>query len=117
VLSPGVSTQLMAQPKNYASAEEVRSKFPEALLKHFELDASMADSLKDAFDGWYKEVEPLLTPRSKQSGVRLGEVSTAGRAQATLLKKILELPDLSDKARAAILADQSWYIPLVVEGK
>jgi len=117
VLSPGVSTQLLAQARTYRSAEDVRSKFPAAILKNYEIDPSLGSSLNEAFDSWYKEVEPLLTPRAKQGGPRLDETATAGRAQVNLLKRILELPDLSDKTRKAIIADHSWWIPMVVEKK
>ena len=64
VLSPGVSTILTAQLKQYASAEEARTKFQQAVLKDLGIDASAEADLGPAFDAWQREVASLLEPQA-----------------------------------------------------
>jgi RNA polymerase sigma-70 factor (ECF subfamily) len=116
VLSPGVATLLSLKPAQYGSAEEARSRFEASLLKDLGIDAGSAP-VSAAFDAWYREVEPLLTPRSAndKSLPRMDHVLLAGRAQVNLLKTLLESGGLGDQARAQILAHQQWRLPQVVE--
>ena len=118
VLSPGVATIFSAQMEKYASAEEARTKFQQAVLKDLGIDASAAADLGPAFDAWQREVASLLEPQADIKGPpRLDAALLAARAQANLLHRLLEAPGVDERVRAAILAMGSWTMPAVVEKK
>jgi RNA polymerase sigma-70 factor (ECF subfamily) len=117
VLSPGVATLLSVKTKQFGSAEEARARFQESLLKDLQIADASSPGVSAAFDAWYREVEPLLAPQhAKQGSVpRVDDVLLAGRAQANLMKMLLESGSLGEQARAQILARQDWMFPQVVE--
>jgi hypothetical protein len=58
----------------------------------------------------------MLAPGPREGMMpRLEQALAAGRARVNLLKKLLEVQGLDEKVRAAILAENGWLLPRVVE--
>jgi RNA polymerase sigma factor (sigma-70 family) len=113
VLSPGVSTLLSVQQKQYPSVEEARTRFQQSLLKDLQIDAAAVPAASAAFDAYFRDVEPLLTAAPEKSIPRVPDVLLAGHAQAELFRNLLSAPGLSDASRAAILSHATWIYPVI----
>jgi hypothetical protein len=96
------------------SWDEIRTGIARQIGDKYDLPPDQVTALGPAFDAWLAEIRPNFPPGKENEFLRLEHAAIAGRAQANLYKRILALPDLSDKVRQMVLAGQSWFVPHVI---
>jgi hypothetical protein len=115
-LSPMISTAMVVQAEDGATPAEIRSRFLESLTKRLDLKGVPAESLEQISSVWLEEVHPLLQdPVPGSRHLQLDAAIAAGRAQLSLMERLLALPGLSENTRNHILANVSWRVPRLVE--
>lgn len=114
LFSPMLMAMMSAQASNWGTAEAIKTSVPKDYALRYSLDAQTAAQAQDAFDAWYQDIEPSLTPVDPGDPLHIDATLAAGRAQAKLAKALLALPGLSDASRAAIRQDMGWIVPQVM---
>ena len=115
-LSPLTMAVMLAQPRGVGSIEEIRNEFPKFVSDKYGIDTEQTGSLDTIVDSWIEEMEPVLTPVPKVDGfMHIDQTITAGRAQVNVMRQLLALDTIDDKARQAILSDMTWLVPQIVE--
>ncbi len=115
VLSPFTMAVMLTRPRNKKSVGEVRELFTDHASKKFGLSPETHGALESIADAWMQDLQPLLSPADKAHRfVHIDQAITAGRAQANAINRLLQLPDLDEKTRKALLNEMSWAVPGVV---
>ena len=114
-LSPALMAIMLARNKDMTSRESLRQTMHESFARMFELSEPQMEAAADAFEAYWRLVEPTLKPTSPEEPVTIDTLVATGRAQAELLRALLELPDLNERNRAAILGDTTWFVPRLIK--
>lgn len=116
LLSPALSTILLAQPSDVASGEEIRNKICSVVSNEYGLNPNESEPVRGIVDQWCQELEPILEkPVDGKAPLHLDRVIAAGRAQANAFREFLSLPDLSEKARGNLMMMQALHVPRLVK--
>jgi len=117
--SPMLMLQMVARPVTADSREGLRAAVLKGWADHFKIDAGQIEGHAGLLDAWLAEVEPRLSPVPKERAglFNIEDALAAGRAQARLLRELMNNPAVSEEAKARILNSPGFLVPRLVEKK